>query len=517
MSEIMRPLSFASLMEHALGEYGASKTIFGIHAEKFYRNQSGNRITRFGTELDSPIGPAAGPHSQLAENIVAAFLAGGHFVELKTVQIMDGDELRACVARPCINASDECYNVEWSTELTVQQAFDEYVKAWFAVHVLGVEFGLGTGVLFNMSVGYSLDGVKSPKIDAYLEGMRNASATAVWKECTDWLAANLERFEVFGADDLVAIPVQISNSITVSTLHGCPREEIEQIANYLLTEKGFNTCIKCNPTLLGYETARTLLDSMGYSYIHFDDHHFKEDLQFDEAVAMVGRLQVVAAECGLDLGVKITNTFPVDIKRGELPGEEMYMSGRSLLPLSITAANRLSQAFDGQIRISYSGGADAFNLAELLATGIRPVTLATNLLKPGGYERMQQMAVIAEATIDPAQKTLDVEALSALAEGVTGKKRHRKEHRGVGSRKSAEALALFDCGEAPCSKTGCPINQQIPAYLEQVAKGDYAKAFQIIFNDNVLPSITGTICDHQCQNRCTRIDYEDQVRIRSAK
>ena len=61
--------------------------------------------------METPCGPAAGPHTQLAQNIIAAYLTGSRF-EVKTVQILDGEDLP--VSKPCI-AADECYNVEWST------------------------------------------------------------------------------------------------------------------------------------------------------------------------------------------------------------------------------------------------------------------------------------------------------------------------------------------------------------------------------------------------------------------
>ena len=78
----------------------------------------------------------------------------------------------------------------------------------------------------------------------------------------------------------------VSASVTESTLHGCPPDEIERIATYLITEKGLNTYIKCNPTLLGYDYARKRLDGLGFDYIVFDDHHFREDLQWADAVPM---------------------------------------------------------------------------------------------------------------------------------------------------------------------------------------------------------------------------------------
>ena len=71
-------------------------------------------------------------------------------------------------------------------------------------------------------------------------------------------------------------------------------------------------------------------------------------------------------EKGLEFGVKITNTFPVDVKNGELPSTEMYMSGKSLYPLSMSVAMKLAKDFDGKLRISYSGGADALNIEKIV-------------------------------------------------------------------------------------------------------------------------------------------------------
>jgi len=550
MSEIMRPIPFPDLVRWVQGEYKNHNSVFGIRKEKFFRPSGGGEkggpvgIKLFGTRISTPIGPAAGPHSQLAQNILVSFLAGARFIELKTVQTMDGAELRKAVARPCINAEDEGYNVEWSTELTVKEAQEEYIKAWFLCHVFSKEFAIAENCdfIFNMSAGYSLDGIKSQKIDSYMDGLKNAGNTAVWKSCHEYLLAVINSFERFKKSDLDAVSPVVSDSITLSTLHGCPREEIEKIASYLVTEKRLNTFIKCNPTLLGYERARSLLDGMGYNYVSFDDHHFKNDLQFCDAVEMLGRLKSLSTEHKLRFGVKLTNTFPVQIKKKELPGEEMYMSGRSLFPLSINVAKMLTGAFNGELPISYSGGADFFNLKDILETGIMPVTAATTILKPGGYERLNQLAELAEKTLEgkkcpdkassgdsaagsPAGINLD--ALNVLAESLPQKKRYRKEHRQTGSRKPPapcssladhrSLLPMFDCFKAPCIDNGCPIHQNIPDYLAAVAAGNYGEAIRLIAKDNTAPSITGTICDHQCQYMCTRIDYEDSLQIRQAK
>ena len=190
---------------------------------------------------------------------MASYVAGSRFFELKTVQKLDGEDLP--VSKPCIKADDECYNCEWSTELYVPQAFDEYVKAWFACKVLAREYGLGSpdGFQFNMSVGYDLDGIKTEKIDRFIEGMKDASETAVFKECRQWLLDNLDRFEKVSREDVEAISPNVCNCATLSTLHGCPPQEIERIARYLIEEKKVHTFIKCNPTLLGYEYARKIM------------------------------------------------------------------------------------------------------------------------------------------------------------------------------------------------------------------------------------------------------------------
>ena len=515
MSDIMRPMPFAHLMNWILGEYRTTQSIFGV--SKLTRRGDGKALPIFDEKIETPFGPAAGPHTQLAQNIVAAYAGGSRFFEVKTVQVMDGEELSKCVNKPCITAADECYNCEWSTELYVPQAFAEYVKAWFACKLMAKEYGLGDpdGFVFNMSVGYDLAGIQSEKIDKYLNEMRDASQTEVWKECMDWTLANLDRFHNVDEAYVKAITPQVSNSVTISTLHGCPPDEIERIANHLIVNKGFNTFIKCNPTLLGYEFARKTLDALGFDYIQFDDHHFKEDLQMEDAIPMFRRLIALCAEKGVEFGVKLTNTFPVDVAAGELPSEEMYMSGRSLYPLTLSLAGKLSHEFDGKLRISYSGGADIFNMKALIGCNIWPVTMATTLLKSGGYNRLHQIA----GDLAPSSEAftgVDVAKLDALLDQLFADTHYQKPMKPIPSRKMDKKVPLIDCFTAPC-REGCPIHQDIPAYLMRVKAGKYDEALEIITKRNALPFITGTICSHRCQDKCMRNAYEESVYIRSAK
>lgn len=515
MGEKMTPMSFDKLVNWVLTEHKNSGTVFG--EKKPYIADPKNNRTIFGRTLETPIGPAAGPHTQLTQNIVAAYYTGSRFFELKTVQVMDGAELSACVPRPCIKADDECYNAEWSTELYVPQAMEEYIKAWFLCKVIAIEYGLGdpNGFQFNISVGYDLEGIKSEKVDNFLNTMQNAANSEVFKNCKQYLLDNLDKFEKLTAEDVEAIQAEICNSVTISTLHGCPPHEIERIAMHLITEKGYNTFIKCNPTLLGYEYARKLMDDMGYDYVAFGDFHFLDDLQYEDAVPMLQRLQKVCDEKGLAFGVKITNTFPVDVKAGELPSKEMYMSGKSLYPLSMSVANKLAHDFDGKLRISYSGGADFFNIDKIVGAGIWPVTIATTLLKPGGYDRTGQIVnKIADKNL--VFDGVDKDATAQIVEDLKTDKHHVKPVKPLPSRKMNKEVPLVDCFTAPC-KEGCPIHQDITTYLDLVNAGKYEEAMDVITEKNPLPWITGTICAHNCMNKCTRNFYEESVHIRDMK
>ncbi len=48
-------------------------------------------------------------------------------------------------------------------------------------------------------------------------------------------------------------------------------------------------------------------------------------------------------------------------------------------------------------------------------------------------------------------------------------------------------------------------------------KKKYDEAFEVIAKDNTSPAITGTICNHNCQYKCTRLDYDESVLIRDMK
>lgn len=520
MSDIMIPVKFKNLLYWILDEYKKEKTIFGIREEKFYKKKDTAVFELFGEKCETPIGPAAGPHTQQTHNIVTSYLTGCRFFELKTVQILD--ELD--VEKPCIEAADEGYNTEWSTELTVPQAFGEYVKAWFLVHMLNKMLGLSKleerAFIFNLSVGYDLKGIKSAKIDNFIEGLKNASEHPDFLECKTVLKTAISNGDIPGITDpgfADAISPEISNSITLSTMHGCPPEEQEAICKYFISEKKMHTFVKLNPTLHGYKYVKNIFEKAGFDHITLKEESFTNDMQYEPAIRMLHTLDEFAKQHNIQFGVKLSNTLAVKNDQGMLPTDEMYMSGRTLYPLTINLAKKLSEEFDGELPISYSGGANYLNIKDIFETGIRPITMATEILKPGGYKRLTQIAELLENPMkDMPSEKINLKKLTAVADKSLTDKKYRKEYKSDVPLKSDDKLGMLDCFVAPCVE-GCPIDQDVPEYIRLIGEQRYLEAFELILSKNPLPHITGYICDHNCMFKCVRNDYEEPVLIRELK
>jgi putative selenate reductase len=515
----MKVLPFERLLRRVLAELEQNGSIFGIHRSLFYSPKPDVPYTcegLFGHHLATPIGPAAGPHTQLAQNILCAWLSGGRFIELKTVQIMDELE----IPRPCIDMEDEGYNVEWSQELKLEQSAREYVNAWAMIPILrrllGHEGVVPFGTIFNMSVGYNLEGIQSPPMVRFMDQMEDAAEALA--EVRTVLQSRFPQY----AD--IEIPQRLSNSVTLSTMHGCPPDEIEQICHYLLAERRLHTYVKLNPTLLGKEAVlRILHDDLGYREIQIPDSVFEHDLQYKRAVALIASLKEVAAERGLTFGVKLSNTLAMANHRDTLPGDEMYMSGRALYPVTVNLFRKLVQEFNGDLNVSYSAGSDALNVATLVRAGALPVTAASDLLKPGGYPRFVQWLDNLEAEMRQlGASNLDeftrdrLSGLEQAAIDALQAPRYKKSYFPYGLPKVTSGLDLFDCVVAPC-KEPCAVHQDVPEYAWLIAQGEYDRALEVILSRNPLPGVTGYVCTELCRTRCTRNDYDQPVAIRALK
>ncbi len=504
--------------------------IFGIEKDLFFVPKTSDpfRMERYGQLLETPVGVAAGPHTQLSQNIIAAWLTGGRYIELKTIQILDELE----VTKPCIDMGDEGYNCEWSQELKLDESFDEYLNAWIVIHILKDKFGWGEvgvpGFIFNMSVGYNLEGILSPTVQRFLDRMA---------DCSKEKAEKIEQIASFypKAKEL-QISDCMSDNVTISTMHGCPPDEVEKIGRYFVEERKLHTTIKLNPTLLGDTDVRGILNTKLGFKVQVPDLAFEHDLKYPDGVALIKSLLESARKTGVEFNIKLTNTLETTNKDQDLPENEqmVYMSGRSLHPISINLARRLQDEFQGKLDISFSAGTSYENVGSVLACDLKPITTCSDLLRPGGYGRLSQylealqkeFAVAGAASIDDfvvarSGKTQDVKTagwvnLQEYAAAVVDDGNYKKESYPYDSIKTETPLGPFDCIEAPCMTT-CPAAQDIPSYLYYTAQGDYEKARKVILETNPFPNIQGMVCDHLCQSKCTRINYDNPLLIREIK
>ena len=527
MSDKFYRISIERLFKWILNEEKEGR-IFGIYKENIFTPHKDDcfKLERYGQILDTPLGVAAGPHTQMAQNIIASWLTGSRYIELKTVQTLD--ELQ--VTKPCIDMEDEGYNCEWSQELKIKDSFDEYLNAWILIHVLKHKFGWDNselGVIFNMSVGYNLEGILKPNIQWFFDKMN---------DCSEELEKKISQLEnLYPAIRDIYIPAQISNNITLSTMHGCPADEIESIGKYLIEERKLHTTIKLNPTLLGAEKLRYILnEKLGYE-ITVPDEAFEHDLKYEDAIEIIKSLQKSADTIGVQFSLKLTNTLEAINTTRWLPENEkmVYTSGRALHPISISVAQKLQESFDGKLDLSFSAGIDAFNVVDTLSCNLKPITVCSDLLKPGGYLRMiQYLDELKKSFEEVGAKSINefIEAkgekeevreggvanLNKYADDVLEYKAYYKssfQHENI---KTSRKLTEYDCVHAPCTET-CAVSQDVSEYMWHTANGNFGEALNVILRDNPLPNITGNVCDHLCQTKCTRMNYDDTLLIRGIK
>ncbi|MFR5405035.1 MAG: hypothetical protein ACLTG0_05965 [Oscillibacter sp.] len=162
------------------------------------------------------------------------------------------------------------------------------------------------------------------------------------------------------------------------------------------------------------------------------------------------------------------------------------MSGRSLFPLTIEMCNRISRQFGGKMRISFAGGADYFNCDKLFAAGIWPITVATHHLEA---RRLQPPAPdgrkgrgYALPRIFRQRPRRDLRPCRLRAARLPPP----QGNQAAPLAQKDEQVPLLDCFTAPC-KGGCPIEQDIPEYLELCRKGLYGPALKLITEKNALP------------------------------
>jgi putative selenate reductase len=343
-----------------------------------------------------------------------SYLAGGRIMELKTVQIMD----RLQIPRPCIDSRTVGFNIEWSQELRIEESLHEYVAGAWLVNIARGENWIGAEtpltpeqdpVIWDISVGYDLKGIRSRRVVNFLRTMMDASE---WVERLEReVRAEFPQFLKYRPDP------HLARTATLSTFHGCPPEEIEGICTFLLEEIGLHTIVKMNPTMLGKEQVDGLLrDTMGYDHLRTNPHAYEVGLQFDASLDLIRGLRTKGDKLGLGLNAKFSNTLETINDEGPFSetGEKIrYLSGQPLHVITTVLMDKWRRAMNWDRPMSFSAGIDRKNFIHIARCGCVPVTSCTDLLRPGGYARLADQ-------LRDAEKALEKEGKNSLADLVGG-------------------------------------------------------------------------------------------------
>ena len=389
MAELI-PAPFDDLVTRLFREPELQGTVFELPRGKWYVPPADgpDLAVRFHGQLaGNPVGPAAGPHTQMAQNILLSYIAGGRILELKTVQVDD----RLTIPRPCIDMTNIGYNIEWSQELRIEDSLREYVAGAMLVEMFrhACDYNReqftspASEVIYDISVGYDLAGIRSDEVRSFLDGMRDAGPVV------DRLRAEIPSAYAEARD--LPYPTMISSSVTLSTFHGCPADEIERICEFLIGEHDFDVIVKMNPPMLGRERLEHLLhEVLGYSELRVNPTAYTSGLTFEEAVQLCARLTAFADQRGRRLGFKFSNTLEVLNHREFFTPESeiMYLSGQPLHVITMTLTDEFRRAVGPDVPISFSAGIDQHNFPMAVACGFVPITISTDLLRPGGYGRL---------------------------------------------------------------------------------------------------------------------------------
>ena len=460
MAELV-PAPFPHLLRRMLREAEREQKVFDLPDRRFWRGSPDLDLSVrvHGRRVANPAGPAAGPHGQMAQNVLLSWLAGGRFIELKTVQVND----RLTVPRPCIDMETVGYNVEWSQELRLAESLREYVKGSMLIDVARAEGLLGRPddpsrdePVLDLSVGYDLAGVRSAAVRSWIAAMKDARAEVegLRREIPD----ELRRLRDLG------FRAALSDQVTLSTFHGCPADEIEAMAVFLMEEMGLHVTVKLNPTLLGKEAVDGLLhDVLGYREVETRAEDFDGDLQWGPALEMTDRLAERARALGRELRLKLSNTLVVRNHRRVFPAGEpvMYLSGAPLHVITLSLVERVRRARPG-VPLSFSAGVDNRNFPDCVALALAPVTVCTDLLKPGGYARLprylenleERMRGLGVRTVGDYVAAAALDASQVVARAAADPRYRAGSLRPP--RKIGRRLVLFDCLSCDKCLPACP-------------------------------------------------------------
>ena len=77
-------------------------------------------------------------------------------------------------------------------------------------------------------------------------------------------------------------------------------------------------------------------------------------------------------------------------------------------------------------------------------------------------------------------------------------------------------MTIDKLGIAPC-RDACPVGQRAQGYIALIRQKRYADAYWAIRREHPFPSVCGRVCNHRCEDVCTRGRYDEAVNIMGLK
>ncbi len=359
-----------ALIDDIYNELQINKTILSVH--NFYEESGAEPLDFFDRKLAHGFGIACGAHIQLAQHLCASYIGGARYFELKPISKKSN-----------------------YAEISRHQDIDitrEYIKSYFLIKFLAKEFGFGDpdGFIFNLSLGNTIDEIINTDISILLD----ASECEYFKECREVFIKNINRFKNIDENFINSIPSNIIQSITINPDMGINHLEIIDASKKVIDKYRVPTYLKLYPTLIDYSRCLDILSKIGFVSVIPDREAFDSTPNLDEAVEIVTSLKEYSNKLDVYFAIKLSNTLHCNLENRDGQGSHIHLSGKALLPISLSSIEALLNRV--YIDISYSGGVDKYNVKELLEAGLFPVTAATLVLKPSGYDGLEEVANQAE-------------------------------------------------------------------------------------------------------------------------
>jgi len=386
---ILVPVDFALLAQRAFFEFERRRSIFDLGEGQFHRGRAGYDLAteRHGRRVANPAGIAAGPHTQLAANIVLGWLAGARTFELKTVQVPEG----AHAPRPSIDLGDPCLHAATAHELRLEPALAEFVAAAMLIDMLRAStvldgpqgddtFARGDYV-FDVSLGADPRSLRSPRVVAFVRSMQDARGVVeTLRERIPDRLAPLRGLEFRAA--LLA-------GATLVPADGAGADDLRAACEFALVDLGVDVTLKLRPTVLGLERCESLLhDILGIDTVHIDPAPFTTEPRLETLAPVLFDLAARARTVGRSFGVQLLAPLRVHNPRAVLADPVVQLSGAPLHVLALHAYQALRAVVGPEMPVAFSGGVDALRFAPIVACGAVPVSTCTDLLRPGGYARL---------------------------------------------------------------------------------------------------------------------------------